>query len=335
MLPTFSRAARAQSTTREPGPLKRFFRREGVVGYLFICPWIIGFLLFGLWPLVNTFYDSFTKYNLFSRPQWIGFENYNKILFHDPTFLIACKNMLVYVVASTLIYIVGGLFLAVLLNQRFRGSHFFRVVFYVPSLLVGVAIGTMFTQVFAIGDNGLANTVLSLFHLGPYNWLNDFNAPWHALLALILVNFWFMGGTMLIFLAGLKGISNTYYEAAKIDGAGAWQRFRHITLPMLTPVILFNTIMTLIAHIQVFETPLTFATGGTGSVGVSGYSNILGYHDNIATFLTYLYQRAFVFNQFGYGSALAVIIFLITLLLTLPVLWFFNRFTYYEGEGRS
>lgn len=309
-------------------PIRRFLRKEGVAGYLFILPWIIGFALFYAYPLVDTVYNSFTEFRLFGDPQWIGWQNYTKLLFHDQTFLQACQHMLIYVVLATLIYIIGGMSLALLLNRSFRGNHFFRVVLYLPSLMVGVAIGSMFVQVFQQQQYGLMNYVLGFFHISSVNWLNNFDHPIVGLFALIIVNFWFMGGTMLIFLAGLKGISPTYYEAARIDGAGVWQRFRFVTLPLLTPVILFNTILTLIGHIQVFDTALIFAGGGSGSIGVT--TSVLGYRESLSTFLTYLYQEAFVDHNYGYGSAIAVVIFLITLLLTATVLLLFRRFTYYD-----
>lgn len=318
-----SEAHRAKAQIKERGPLWRFLHREGVSGYLFIAPWIIGFLLFYLYPLLSTFYDSFTEYKLFGDPQWIGLENYQKLLFQDLVFRDAAWHMLLYVVVSTVIYIVCGLGLALLLNRAFPGNHFFRTVFYLPSLMVGVAIGSMFVQVFQSGDYGLLNEVIGIFHIRPVNWLNNYDNPIMGLFALILVNFWFVGGTMLIFLAGLKGIAVTYYEAAKIDGAGPWQRFRFITLPLLTPVIVFNMIMTLIGHIQVFDTPLIFAGGGSGSIGVT--TSVLGYRNTLSMFLTYLYQEAFVNHNYGYGSAIAIVIFLITLVLTGIVLLVFQR----------
>ena len=249
----------AQRNSGRGGWFMRFLRSRSLRGYLYISPWLIGFLVFGLWPLLNTFYNSFTKYNIFNDPTWIGLKNYQDIFTKDPIFAQAGLNMIFYVLAATVVSIGGGLGLALLLNRHFPGNHVFRVIVYVPSLLVGVATGILFKQVFASGQNGLANNLLALFHLGPVNWLSDYDHPWISLIALVLVNLWFMCGTMLIFLAGLKGISVTYYEAAKIDGAGSWSIFRHITLPLLSPVIVFNTIMALIGHIQVFETPLVFA----------------------------------------------------------------------------
>jgi ABC-type sugar transport system permease subunit len=312
-------------TRKKPGFFSHLTSSEAFQGYLFISPWLIGFLTFGLWPLLDTFYNSFTKYNLFGSPQWIGLKNYVNIFTRDPVFTRASLNMLVYVIAATIVSICGGLLLALLLNQQFPGNHIFRTIVYVPSLLVGVAIGMLFKQIFASGQNGLANEFLGLFHIAPISWLQDYNHPIVALIALILVNLWFIGATMLIFLAGLKGIPASFYEAAKVDGAGRWSIFWGITLPLLSPVIVFNTILTLIGHMQVFETPLVFAVS-QGSVA-SGTSNPLGYHNDLATFLTYIYERAFILNDFGYASALAIIVFVITLLLSLIVLGG-SRFTY-------
>lgn len=329
---TLSRSrARNDGTQRRPeSKLRRFMRKEAVAGYLFVLPWVLGFALFYAYPLLNTIYYSFTDYQLFGDPQWIGLQNYTKLLFHDPLFAQTGLHMLLYVTLSTIISIGGGLGLALLLNRAFPGNHFFRVVFYLPSLMVGVAVSTMFTQVFAQQDYGLVNYVLGFFHIPPVTWMANYDHPIVELFAVIGVNIWFMGGTMLIFLAGLKGISMTYYEASRIDGAGPWQRFRFVTLPLLTPVILFNTILTLIGHIQVFDTPLVFATGGTGSVGASGFPSVLGYHNTLSVFLTYLYQEAFIYHDYGYGSALSIVIFLITLILTAVVLLAFRRFTYYD-----
>ena len=327
---TVGRRDRARAA-RPAGRIRQFLRQEKVAGYLIISPWIIGFLLFFLYPLVDTVYNSFTDLKLFGAPQWIGFQNYTKLLTKDTLFVQTCVNMVIYVLLTTFIFIAGGFVLALLLQRKFPGNHFFRVVFYLPSLMVGVAIGAMFVQVFNQQDYGLMNDALSLFHIPAVNWLSNYDHPIVGLFALIIVCFWFVGTNMLIFIAGLKGISKTYYEAARIDGANAWHVFRSVTLPLLTPVILFNTVMTLIGNIQVFDTALIFAGGGSGSVGAGGFQSVLGYHNSLATYLTYLYQEGFIYHDYGYASALAVIIFLITLVLTALVLVVFKRFTYYEN----
>lgn len=328
-----ARLALTPNTRKSPGVFSRLVRSQGFKGYLFIGPWLIGFLIFGLYPLLDTVYNSFTKYNLFSDPEWIGLKNYQGIFTSDPVFVTTSWHMVLYVIISTIISICGGMILALLLNKKFPGNHIFRTIFYVPSLLVGIAIGLLFKQLFASGENGLANEFLGLFHIGPFNWLGDSDRPYLAVIALILVNLWFMGGTMLIFLAGLKGISQTYYEAARIDGAGKWSTYWSITLPLLSPVVVFNTILTLIGHLKVFETPLVFAAA-QGAVG-SNPGNPLGLHNGLSTYLLYIYVRGFVYNQFGYASALAIVFFAITLLLTLFVLTASKRFTYYAGESND
>ena len=316
---------------RKPNMWQRIRRSESARGYLFIAPWLIGFLFFALWPLLNVIYDSFTTYNLFTSPTWIGVVNYQNIFQHDPIFWSMLINMLIYVPSATLITIVGGLLLALALNRKFPGNHFFRTLFYIPSLMVGVAIGKLFKQIFASGQNGLANEFLALFHVPPLNWLGDLDHPQLAMLALVLVNLWFMGNTMLIFIAGLKGISTTYYEAAHIDGAGRWSTFWRITLPLLSPTIVFNLIWALISNLQVFDTPLVFAVA-QGSVS-SGGSNPLGHDNTLAVFLTYIYEKAFVELDFGYGAALAVILFVLALLL-ICLVFFASRFTY-AGDQES
>jgi multiple sugar transport system permease protein len=307
--------------------------KEAVAGYLFISPWIIGFLAFNLYPLLDTVYNSFTKLGLFGLPQWIGLKNYQQLFTQDPSFNKAIVNMLIYVLAATAIYIVGGLALALLLQHKFPGNHFFRVIFYLPSLMVGVGIGSMMVQVFGAQDYGLINEFLGLVHIPPVEWLNNYDHPWMALLALIITTVWFVGGAMLIFIAGLKGISRTYHEAAQIDGANAWQRFWSITLPLLTPVLLFNTVITLISNIQAFALPLIFAGAGSGSVGT--ITSVLGHNEALAMFLTYLYQEGFVDHKYGYASAVAMVVFIVTLILTAIVLLGFQRITHYQGVDRA
>lgn len=312
------------------GPIRRFLRKEKVAGLLFVSPWIIGFLAFQLYPLLDTVYNSFTKLGLFGAPEWVGLKNYQQLFSQDAEFGLALRNMALYVVCSTAIFIIGGLILALVLQNKFPGNHAFRIIFYLPSLMVGVGIGAMFVQVFNAENYGLLNYVLGFFHIPPVQWLNNYDHPIMGMIALILVTLWFMGGAMLIFIAGLKGISRTYYDAARIDGAGPWQRFRSITLPLLTPVLLFNTVVTLINNIQAFSLPLIFAGGGSGSIGTT--TSVLGYRDSLSMFLTYLYQEAFIDHKYGYASALAMVIFLISLVLTALVLVIFQRFTYYQGE---
>lgn len=305
-------------------------RKEMIAGYLFISPWIIGFLAFQLYPLLDTVYNSFTKLGLFGAPQWIGLQNYQQLFSQDADFRLSLGNMVIFVVGATIIYIVGGLILALALQNKFPGSNLFRIIYYMPSLMVGVGIGAMMVQVFNSNNYGLINYFLGFLHIPPVLWLNNYDHTFMSMIALVLVTFWFMGGAMLIFIAGLKGISRTYYDAARMDGASRWHCFRSITLPLLTPVLLFNTVMTLISNIQAFALPLIFAGGGGGSIGAT--TSVLGYRDSLSMFLTYLYQEAFVDHKYGYASALSMVIFVISLILTAVVLLIFKRFTYYQGD---
>ncbi|HVU65849.1 MAG TPA: sugar ABC transporter permease [Ktedonobacteraceae bacterium] len=325
-----SGAETTRARQKPAGPIRRFFRKEKVAGYLFISPWLIGFLAFQLYPLLDTVYNSFTKLGLFGPPQWVGLQNYQQLFTIDDDFRLALGNMVLYVVGATVIYILGGLILALALQNRFPGHHAFRIIFYMPSLMVGVGIGAMMVQVFNSQNYGLINYFLSFLHIPPVTWLNNYDHPIMGVVALVIVSFWFMGGAMLIFIAGLKGISRTYYEAARLDGANAWQCFHKVTLPLLTPVLLFNTVMTLISNIQAFALPLIFAGGGGGSVG--SVTSVLGYRDSLSMFLTYLYQEAFVNHKYGYASALAMVIFVISLILTAIVLVIFQRFTHYQEQ---
>lgn len=320
-------SAGRQGVARRSNPIGRIVGNHNVQGYLYIAPWLFGFIVFGLKPLIELIYHSFTKYNLYLPPQWVGPKNYQDILTNDPIFGQVAQNMLIYVIGATIVSIVVALFFATLLARDFRGNHVFRIIIYVPSLLIGTATGALFKQVFRGDENGLANMFLHLFGVGPVNWITNYDQPVFVLVPLILVNLWFIGGGMIIFLAGIKSIPPSLYEAAQMDGAGAWRCFRTVTLPLLAPVIIFNTIMTLIGHLQVFETPLIFATSG----GMTG-TDVLGYHYNLAFFLTYLYRVAFIDGDFGYGSALAVIIFAAALILTVIVLWVGRRYTYYGQQ---
>jgi ABC-type sugar transport system permease subunit len=263
---------------------------------------------------------------------WVGLQNYQQLFTQDPAFNQAIVNMVIYILSATTIYILGGLGLALMLQHKFPGNHLFRIIFYLPSLMVGVGIGSMMVQVFNSQNYGLLNEFLGLFHIPNIDWLSNYDRPWMGLVALIVTTLWFMGGAMLIFIAGLKGISQTYYDAARVDGAGAWRRFRSITLPLLTPVLLFNTVLTLIGNVQAFALPLIFAGGGSGSVGT--VTSVLGYRDSLSMFLTYLYQEGFIDHKYGYASAVAMVIFLITLVLTGAVLMIFQRFTFYQGADQ-
>jgi multiple sugar transport system permease protein len=313
--------------------LRGVLRRESSHGYIFISPWVIGFLLFGLVPMLLTFYNSFTDSTLFKTGEWVGFDNYERLFTSDPTFTIVLGNMALYVAVSIPLVIGLSLFFALLLREKFLGNHAFRTIIYIPSLLVGAASAVLFRQLFAGGEFGLINQFLGIFGIAPLNWLNDSDRLWLAMIALIITNLWFLGGTTIIFLAGLHAISQDYYEAARIDGAGSWKLFTRITLPLLSPTLVFNTIMVIIGQLQAFDMPLVFARGTANGFNSGG--SPLGYKNSMAMFLTYIYERAFVKSQMGYASAVAVIVFLLTLGLALFVLFTAKRFTYFGDQERA
>jgi ABC-type sugar transport system permease subunit len=311
---------------------KHFLRNENSKGYLFISPWFIGFLLFGLIPLGTAVKNSFTTATLFKPGAWVGLQNYVQILSTDKIFGVATTNMLRYLALSIPLVILLSLFLAVLLSRRFPGNHIFRSIIYAPSLVVGAASGIMFKYVFGGGEIGLFNQALALFGVASIDWVNDSNRLYLAMMGLVILNLWFVGGTMIIFLAAIKGISPDYYEAARIDGADAFQLFRSITLPLIAPTLVFNSIMTLIGQIQLFDMPLIFATSAAGGFSTGG--NPLGVKNNLATFMTYMYYRGFVKLDIGYASAIAIVIFVITFVLSVFVMWLSRRFSYY-GEQEN
>lgn len=325
----------AQEQPREPmltRRFKKFLRNENSKGYLFISPWFVGFLLFGLIPLITAIYNSFTTTTLFKPGQWIGLANYVTLLTKDKTFTDALSNMLRYLSLSIPLVICFSLFLAVLLSRHFRGNHIFRSIIYAPSLVVGAASGIMFKYVFGGGQVGLLNQFLGLLGFPGIDWVNDSNHLWLAMIGLVILNIWFVGGTMLIFLAAIKGIPQDYYEAARIDGANQRQLFRFITLPLIAPTLVFNAIMTLIGQMQIFDMPLIFATSAASGFSTGG--SPLGYKNNLATFMTYMYYRGFVKLDIGYASAIAMVIFAITFAITVVVLWLSRRYTYY-GEQEN
>jgi ABC-type sugar transport system permease subunit len=312
--------------------IRRFLRNENNKGLLFISPWFIGFILFGLMPLLTAVGNSFTTATLFKPGAWVGLQNYQQILTKDKTFADALSNMVRYLLLSIPLIISLSLFLAVLLSRRFPGNHLFRSIIYAPTLVVGAASGIMFKYVFGGGEVGLLNQFLGFVGVQSIDWVNDSNRLWLAMMGLVILNIWFVGGTMIIFLAAIKGISPDYYEAARIDGAGPTKLFLHITLPLIAPTLVFNSIMTLIGQMQLFDMPLIFATGAARGFSTGG--SPLGIKNNLATFMTYMYYRGFVKFDIGYASAIALVVFGITFMLTVIVMYLSRRFTYY-GEQES
>ena len=287
--------------------------REEMIAYLLISPWIIGFLIFTLGALVFTLIISFFNTDLMSPSKFIGLDNYKEMLFDDELFWQALKVTTLYTLGVVPIQVGLGLSVALLLNQKVRGLGIWRTIFYLPSVVSGVAVAMIWIWFFH-PDFGLFNAVLADFGIKGPSWL--FSETW-ALPSLILTSIWNIGPGMLIFLAGLQSIPNEMYEAAQLDGATAWRQFTHITIPMLSPQILFNAIMGIIGSYQVFTASFVMTEGGPNNATL--------------TMVLYLYRRGFLMARFGYASALAWVLFLIIMVFTLFTLRSSRSSVFYGG----
>lgn len=277
-------------------------------------PWLIGFLLWIAGPFGAAAYLSFTDYDILSSANYIGLDNFREMLFEDELFWISMRVTTVYAGVSIPLQIILGLFLAILLNTRIRGLAWFRTLYYLPAVLSGVAVSFLWIWVFS-ADWGVLNYALSLIGIKGPSWLTS--EDW-ALSALILMSLWGVGAGLVIYLAGLQGVPTELYEAADIDGAGRWRQFRNITLPMISPVILFQLIMGIIGALQTFTQGYVMTQGGPNNATLF--------------FLLYLWRNAFKFLNMGYASALAWAIFAYILILTLLVLRSSEAWVFYTGE---
>ncbi|MFW6022651.1 MAG: carbohydrate ABC transporter permease [Halanaerobiaceae bacterium] len=283
-------------------------------GYFFLAPWLIGLLAFTIIPMIASLYFSFTKYNLLNTPSFIGFENYIK-LFSDKNFLKSLSVTFEFVFLSVPLRMGFALLVAVLLNRKIKGLRYYRAAYYVPTLFGGsVAISILWRQIF--NNEGLVNDFLNIFGIESFNWIAN---PRTALYTLIVLMVWQFGSSMLIFLAALKQVPQELYESADIDGAGNIRKFFSITIPLITPMILFNLVMTVIGAFQAF-TPAYIISNGTG--GPMG-STLL--------YSLYLYKRGFNFFQMGYASAMAWLLLIMIGIFTAIIFWTAKKWVYYEG----
>jgi multiple sugar transport system permease protein len=287
--------------------------REALVAYAFIAPWIIGFVIFTGGPIIASFALSFFKWKIITPPSYIGFENYIRMFTEDEWFRVSIgvtvKYLFLYLPFSQLL----ALLLAVLLNQNVKLLGFWRTVFYVPAVVSGVAGSVLWMWMYH-NELGIINNLLLGVGLVGRNWLFDTDT---VLGALVLKSLWNVGVPMVIYLAALQGMPQTLYEAAEIDGAGEWAKFRTITLPMLSPAIFFNLVIGLISGIQTFAEPYVMTKGGP---------------ENATLFLgLYLYQSAFSFLNMGYASAMAWSMFVIIFVLTVAQFKLAGRWVYYDA----
>lgn len=293
---------------------KRLLTGDEVVAWLLVTPWIAGFLAFHLGPILASLGLSLTEWPLLAAPKWIGLANYHTMIFNDPLVGRALKVTTMYAVTSVPLHVAFGLAVALLLNQQVKGLALMRTIYYLPSCVSGVSVALLWLWVFS-GDYGLINSVLRLVGIqGPY-WLLDTRT---VLPAFVIMSLWGVGGGIVIYLAALQGVPSELYEAAEVDGAGSWVRFWRITLPMISPVLFFQAVMGLINAFQVFAGPFIMTRGGPANASLF--------------FMLYLYQNAFEFFQMGYASALAWVLFVYILALTIIVFRSSALWVYYENE---
>ena len=287
------------------------------MGLLLISPWLVGFLAFTAGPMVVSFLLSLAKWDILSPPTFIGLANFRQIL-HDPLFSKAVYNTLVYTVVNVPLSLTGSLSLALILNRRVPGVSVFRTLFYLPELTPVVAASLIWAWILNT-HFGIVNYFLSKLSLPPVPWLES--TKW-ALASLILINLWTVGGSrMLIFLAGLQGVPEELYEAAALDGASAWIRLLHVTLPMISPVIFFNFLLGIIGSFQVFTPAYVITNGGPA--------------DSTLVYVLYVYRNAFQYFRMGYASAMAWVMLLVLLGFAWMQLRLMQRWVYYEGEVRT
>lgn len=275
-------------------------RREAVAGVLFVLPWLIGLAAFTAYPVIASVGFSFTDYSVLQPPVWVGLDNYETLLFNDGTAWVALSNSAMYAVLSVPIGLLVSLALAVLLNMRATGIGIYRTLFYLPSIVPPVAATIVF-MVMLEPRAGLVNTLLRSVGLPGPAWFND---PAWSKAGLALLSLWGIGASTVIFLAGLQDVPAALLDAAAIDGAGPWQRFWHVSLPLLSPVILFNLVMGVIGAFQIFG-PAVVVGGPTGDPVQS-----------TLMVMVVIYQNAFRYFKMGYASAQAVLLFLAVMTIT-------------------
>lgn len=300
-----------------PGQRSRQIK-ESLAGYGFLAPWLIGFFGLTIIPMVYSLYLSFTRYDIFSPPSWIGLDNYIRLFTNDPAFIQSAQITLVYVLVGTPVTLLAALAVAMLLNFRDKGAGFFRSSFYAPSLIGGsVSVAIVWRAMFA--SEGPVDNGLSIFGIELGGWIGN---PSLVLPAMILLSIWQFGATMVIFLAGLKQIPKELYEAAEMDGAGPFHRFRAVTVPLLSPVIFFNLLLGLIGAFQVFASAYIISNGSGGPAGMTNFITL------------YLYKRGFSDGQMGYAAAIAWVLLVVVAIIAFILFRTQRSWVHYSGDNR-
>lgn len=293
-------------------------RKEQRAAYLFLSPWLIGLAAFWIIPIIASVGLSLSEYNIITPPHFVGLENYREMLFDDRTFWVSIRVTLKFMVLSVPLYLVCGLLLSLLLNLKVRGINLFRTIFFLPAVLSGVAVAVLWVALLN-PDVGAVNEILQKVGISdPPRWLDS---PTWAVPSVVLVGLWGIGGGAIIYLSGLQNISAQLYEAALLDGAGPWQRFRYVTLPMITPTLLFVLITGLIDAFQVFDLAYVLSRGGQQGLG-----------DSLQFYLINLWNEAFVNGRYGYASALSWVLVLGAAAVILVIFRTSGRWVYYEYD---
>jgi multiple sugar transport system permease protein len=308
--------ARRDLTARRSRPR----RRQLLWGLAFAAPWLIGFAVFFAWPIIASAYYSLTNFNLFQSPQFVGTANY-RAMAADPVFWKSLQNTLYLTAVGVPLTLVLSLGCALVLNLPVRGQPLYRALVYLPTIVPVVVTGYLWRWLLNI-QYGYVDRVLALLHLPQVDWLED---PRWGTQAVLLVTLWTVGGPTIIYLAALKNVPRELYEAAKVDGAGAVARFRHITWPTISPVTLFQVVVSVIAYLQIFTQPYLLAQDHLNSSSGGPGNSMLSYS-------MYLFQNAFVYLKMGYASAMAWVLFLVTMAVTAVVLLTSRRWVHYGSR---
>ena len=305
---------------RQPRGRGGLLRQEMIEGYLMILPWVLGFLIFTAGPVIASMFIAFTTWPIFSKPTWIGLGNFVQ-MYNDELFWLALGNTAFYILLAVPLHVIGALTMALLLNVKRPGTTWYRAIYFFPSVIPGFASAYLWLWLFN-PEFGPVNTTLRAFGISGPLWLLDPNL---AKPVLVLLSMWGLGGTMVLFLAGLQGIPKELYEAAQCDGAGNWQQFWHVTLPLLTPIVFLNFVLQIIGSFQVFTAAYLITNGGP--------------QNSTLFYVLYLWRVGFQFFEMGYGAALAWVLFALILGFTLVQFRLSKHWVYYEaglsgaGEG--
>jgi multiple sugar transport system permease protein len=319
-------AAGAGAIVRRP---RRRNVKKGLTVLLFMSPWIVGFVGLILYPMLSSLYFSFTRYSLLSAPEWVGLENY-KLMLRDPFFWLAIRNTVWVILVGVPLRIAFAIFTAWLLTLPRHGSRVYRTIYFIPSIAPPVAAALAFILVFQPAF-GPVNQILRGFgwHSPPLWFYGPGSAKW----GIVILGLWGVGDAMIIFLAGLLDVPRQLYEAADIEGATGWQKFRNVTLPMISPVIFFSLVIGVIYGFQLFTQAYVTSLATSGSSVADAGSSLGSPEGSMWFFSVYLYEQGFQSFRMGYASALAWVLFAVTMICTLLIIRGSRRWVFYQGGG--